>query len=266
MTNTAELGRWIPAKSVHLQGSGDCRLFCLPYAGAGASVFRNWQDFLPPTIEVVPVQLPGRESRWSEPPLEDLPLLAANLATAIRPFLSQPFALLGHSMGASIAFELARVLRRRKLPLPRHLFVSGARAPHVPDREPPVHHLPDVLLWKTIMRDYGAAEDRTPLNPEMAPVLLPILRTDFRMCESYKPSWEDPFPFPLTVYGGLHDRRVTYHDLAAWSGYTFGAFRMQLFPGGHFFLTRDRDLFLKVLSGDLTGLASSKKTVTCAAD
>jgi surfactin synthase thioesterase subunit len=266
MTNATELSRWIPAKCLHLQAPGNCRLFCFPYAGAGGSVFRNWQDFLPPTIEVVPVQLPGRESRWSEQPLQDLPLLAATLATAIRPLLFQPFVLFGHSMGALIAFELARVLRRRRLPLPRHLFASGARAPHVPDREPPVHHLPDVLLWKTVMRDYGAAQDRTPLNPEMAPVLLPILRTDFRMCESYKPSWEDPFPFPLTVYGGFDDRRVTYHDLSAWSGYTLGAFRMQLFRGGHFFLARNSDLFLKAFSGDLAGLASSKKTVTCIAN
>src|SRR5713226_5039901 len=169
-------------------------------------------------------------------------------------------------MGAYIAFEFARELRRRKLPLPRHLFVSGARAPHVPDREPQVHHLPDALLWKTVMRDYGAAQGEAPLNQEMAPVLLPILRADFRMCESYTPAWEGPLPFPITAYGGVQDRRVTYTDLLSWSGYTHRAFRMQLFPGGHFFLTGNRSLFLKAFSVDLGALAGLNKTLTCAVD
>ena len=171
MTNAAELDRWVYPKSVHLENSGNCRLFCFPYAGAGASVYRNWQQELPSTIEVVPIQLPGRESRWSDQAIPDLSLLATTLATALHPLLSEPYALFGHSMGALIAFELARVLRRRKLPPPMHLFISAARAPHIPDREPPVHHLPDVLLWKTVTRDYGAAQDGTPLNPEMASVL-----------------------------------------------------------------------------------------------
>jgi surfactin synthase thioesterase subunit len=266
MTNAAELHRWVYPSCAHLRSSGNCRLFCFPYAGAGASVFRNWQEELPSTIEVVPVLLPGRESRWSDQPIADLPVLATTLAAALHPLLSQPYALFGHSMGALIAFELARVLRHRKLPPPMHLFVSAARAPHIPDREPPVHHLPDVLLWNTVSRDYGSAQDGTPLNPEMASVLLPILRADFRMCESYQPSWEDPFAFPLTAYGGFHDRRVTYADLSAWSAYTIGRFRMQLFPGGHFFLARSRSLFLKTLSGDFAYLARSKKTVICRAE
>ena len=266
MTDAAELGRWIFPRSVQFGKSGNCRLFCFPYAGAGASIFRNWQEQLPPTIELVPVQLPGRESRWSDQPIGELPLLATTLSTVLHPLLSQPYALFGHSMGALIAFELARVLRRRKLPPPMHLFVSAARAPHIPDREAPVHHLPDLLLWKTVTRDYGAAQDGTPLNPEMASVLLPILRTDFRMCESYKPSWEDPFAFPVTAYGGIHDRRVTYADLAAWSGYTIGGFRMQLFPGGHFFPARSRSLFLKILSGDVAHFAGSRKTIRCKAE
>ena len=231
MTNPAELGRWIPVRSLRSPGSGGCRLFCFPYAGAGASVFRLWQDELPPGIQIVPVQLPGRESRWAEQPPARLTQLAETLAAALGPLLSQPYALFGHSMGAFVAFELARAIEREHLPLPRHLFVSGARAPHIPDREPPVHHLPDVLLWKSVMRDYGSNQDHAPLDREMAPVLLPILRADFRMCESYRPSPGEPLAFPLTAYGGLHDRRVTYDDLSAWSSYTLAPFRTQLFPG-----------------------------------
>lgn len=266
MTNAVELSRWIPVKSVRPPSSTACRLLCFPYAGAGASIFRNWQDELPPSIELLPVQLPGRESRWAESPFLDLPLLARTLRVVLLPVLFEPYALFGHSMGGLIAFELAREFRRQKLPLPRHLFISGARAPHIPYRELPLHHLPDSLLWEAVVRDYGAARDATLLNAELAPVLLPILRADFRLCESYAPPYEEPFPFPLTVYGGRNDPRVTYSDLISWSIYTRRAFRMQLFPGEHFFLNKDRSLFLKTLSNDLAGLACLKKTTTCAAD
>ena len=259
MTNAAELNRWIPAKSMRLLRAGECRLLCFPYAGAGASIFRNWQEELPACIELVPIQLPGRESRWSDRSFSDLPALAETLVQVLRPLLSEPYALYGHSMGTLIAFELARELRRREFPLPRHLFLSAARAPHVPDREPQVHHLPDVLLWKEVMREYSAAQDQTPLNPELAPVLLPILRADFRMCESYQPPLEAPLPIPITAYGGWQDRRVTYSDLAGWRGYTGEAFRMHLFPGGHFFPASNRAQFLKAFAGDLTPVAGLKK-------
>jgi medium-chain acyl-[acyl-carrier-protein] hydrolase len=266
MTNAAELRRWVYSNGGRSKRSADFRLFCFPYAGAGASVFRDWHKEVPSVADVVPVQLPGREGRWSEQPVQDLPLLAATVATALEPLLIEPYAFFGHSMGALIAFELARVIRRRGLPLPVHLFVSATRAPHVPDREPSVHHLPDVLLWKTVMRDYGAPQAGAALNPEMAAIVLPILRADFRMCESYKPSWEDPLPFPLTAYGGRHDLRVTYADLSAWSSYTTGPFRMRLFPGGHFFLSRDSAVFFKAFADDLAGLSAFKKTVRCAVE
>ena len=266
MTSFSELSRWIPAKSIRGLGLSECRLFCFPYAGAGASLFRNWREELPASIELVPVQLPGREGRWSEAPYLDLRELARTLALSLRPLLSEPYALFGHSMGGLIAFELACELRRQRVPLPRHLFISGTRAPHVPNRERLLHHLPDALLWKAVMREYGAAGGQTTLNPEMAPVVLPILRADFRMCETYAPSAKQPLPIPFTVYGGRLDRRVTYADLLSWNSYTHRRFRMELFPGGHFFLTRNRSLFLKVISSELAGLVGPKKKFLCAAD
>ena len=266
MSKLAELSRWIPGKAVRPLNPSACRLICFPFAGAGASTFRTWQDELPLNIELLPVQLPGRESRWSEPPFLDLSHLAETLRDVFLPVFSEPYALFGHSMGGLIAFELARELRRRNLPLPRQLFISGARAPHIPDRELRLHHLPDNLFWNAIQRDYGAARDPALLNPELAPILLPILRADFRMCETYAPRYEEPFSFPVTVYGGRSDRRVTYSDLIAWSAYTHRAFRLHLLAGEHFFLTTDRRRFLKTLSGDLTGLAGREKVNKCATD
>lgn len=268
MSHAAGLIRWIPARSARASHNAEVRLLCFPYAGAGASIFRGWHEELPPAVEVTPVQLPGRESRWAEAPFESIPLLAETLCEALGPLWGEPYALFGHSMGGLVAFELAREIRRKRLPPPRHLFLSGVRAPHIPDREPALHHLPDALLWNAVMRDYGAARDPALLNPELAPVLLPILRADFRLCESYAPEQEAPFGFPLTVYGGRLDRRVTYSDLMSWSLYTRRGFRLHMFPGEHFFLMQERRLFLRTLKGDLVDVRGGAVGVTrtCAAD
>jgi medium-chain acyl-[acyl-carrier-protein] hydrolase len=266
MPCAADFGRWIPSSCGRPLSSARCRLLCFPYAGAGASMFRYWAEKLPPWIEMVPVQLPGRESRWAEKPFLDLPMLAAALRVALHPLLCEPYALFGHSMGGLVAFEFARELRRRKLPLPYHLFVSGTRAPHLPDRELLLHPLSDALLWKTVMRDYGSGQDEAMLNAELAPVLLPILRADFQLCESYEPLCEEPFSFPVTVYGGREDRRVTYSDLLSWSTYTHRAFRLELLPGGHFFLVKNHGLFLETLARDLAALDGQKQNTPCAAD
>jgi len=265
MTNRSELSRWIPALFRNSRSSAGCRVFCFPYAGAGASVFRKWQEVLPASIDVIPVQLPGRESRWAEAPFTNLPLLTTVLRKVLVPLLDEPYAFFGHSMGGLIAFELACELRRNDLPLPRHLYISGTRPPHVPPRELSMHHLPDSLFWKSVVSEFGESGDPNLLNPDLAPVLLPILRADFRLCEAYSPAHEAPFPFPVTVYGGRQDRRVSYSDLIAWSAYTRRGFRAQLFPGGHFFIAKDRDLFLKTFSDDLSRLSVSKNATLCAA-
>ena len=113
------------------------RLFCFPHAGGGASVFRFWTTELAPGIEVYPIQLPGREGRWLEPPLTRISALVPALSEALRPLLQPPYAFFGHSMGAFVAFELARQLRRENRPGPATLIVSAARAPQIPDPDPP---------------------------------------------------------------------------------------------------------------------------------
>jgi surfactin synthase thioesterase subunit len=109
------------------------RLFCFPYAGGGASLYRGWSKALPLEVEVCSIQLPGREDRLREAPITSISLLVQALSYAIRPYLDRPFAFWGHSMGALIAFELARQLRREVMPEPGHLFVSGRGAPQVPN-------------------------------------------------------------------------------------------------------------------------------------
>src|SRR5262245_53203055 len=118
------------------------RLFCFPYAGAGAAVFRDWPRWFPPEIEICPVALRGRDSRWQEPPIDRMAVLVERLATELLPFLDMPYALVGHSMGGIVAFELARHLQWNRGQGPVHLIVSAARAPQIPDPEPPYSVLP----------------------------------------------------------------------------------------------------------------------------
>jgi medium-chain acyl-[acyl-carrier-protein] hydrolase len=131
------------------------RLFCFPFAGAGASVYRNWHHTLPKSIEVCPVQLPGREERLLEVPFTCLELLVVELSKVIEPYLDRPFAFFGHSMGASISFELARHLRRMNQPLPVHLFISGRRAPQILGTEATTYHLPDPDFIEELRRHLG---------------------------------------------------------------------------------------------------------------
>ena len=247
------------------------RLLCFPHAGAGASVFRGWEEEMPEGVELLPVQLPGRERRWHEPVFLNMTSLTRELAVALRRILETPYVLFGHSMGGLIAFELVRHLRRAKLSMPMRLFISSARAPHLPDREPPLHHLPDEQFLAHLAGQFGDAKDGALIDQELARALLPILRADFTVCETYQPSPERPLDLPLTVYGGRRDPMVVYSDLASWSAQTRRSFRLHLFSGDHFFFREERSDFLRLLAGDVADVmrrldASAKADDLDAAD
>lgn len=134
------------------------RLFCFPYAGGGASIYRDWTAALPPVVEVYPVQLPGRQSRLHELPFTRMSLLVPELVEGLQPYLDRPFAFWGHSMGALISFELARHLSHENRPGPLHLFVSGYRAPQLPRLEPPIHQLPEEAFIHELHRLNGTPD------------------------------------------------------------------------------------------------------------
>ena len=227
------------------------RLFCFPYAGSGAAIFRSWSPRLAPQIDVHPVQLPGRENRWMEPAVASLPSLVDALEQALRPYLDRPFAFFGHSMGALIGFELARQLRRHGGPSVLHLLVSGARAPQRKGPFPPLHRLPDALLVQQLRR-LGGTPDDVLRNPEVMSFLLPTIRADLTLCETYVHSLEPPLDCAVSVFGGMHDTIVTYDDLVAWRGQTRGAFSVFLCPGRHFFLHTAEAEMLEIAQRDST--------------
>lgn len=216
------------------------RLFCFPFAGGAASSFRTWPDQLAPDIEVCPVELPGRGKRLREPLFTGVLPLIETLTPALLPYLDIPFAFFGHSLGTMISFELARQLRRQEAQSPRHLFISGRRAPQVPARKPPLHNLPKSELIEEL-RQYNGTPETVLANQELMELFLPILRADFRMNETYTYTSEPPLNCPISVFGGLEDTDANSDELAAWGDQTSSTFTIDMFPGGHFFINNNKE-------------------------
>lgn len=226
------------------------RLFCFPYSGAGASIFRTWANLLPSDIEVCSIQLPGRESRIREPLFTSLLPLIHTMTPALLPHLDLPFAFFGHSVGALISFELARELRRLNYPSPLHLFISGRHAPHIPDPDPPIYQLPDTQFLEELRRFNGTPE-AVLQNAELMQLLLPIVRADLAINETYVYTCEAPLDCSISAFGGLQDKKASRNHLAAWSDQTNSTFTLRMFPGDHFFLKSHHTECLDAISQDL---------------
>jgi len=225
------------------------RLFCFPYAGGSEVAFRTWQQNLPETIEVLPIQLPGRGPRMKEPPLTRLAPLAQALTQSLRPEMDMPFAFFGHSMGGLIAFELARQLRREGGPLPVHLFISAKCCPK-DTNDLWAGELPDNELIQILQRFEGTPREVLE-NEELMQLLLPVIRADMKLCNSYVCDPEPPLPCPITVFGGLQDQRSGRKCLEGWQDYTSGRFILRMFPAGHFFLRTCESSILETISREL---------------
>lgn len=249
-SRTVRLEHWIAGARLDDPGAHQ-RLFCLPYAGGGASLFREWPRELAGGLEVYPVQLPGREERWSEAAFHELRGLVTALCEVVAAVADMPFALFGHSMGGLIAFELARELRRQDKPGPFHLFLSGLRAPQMPERHRPIHDLPN----PEFLREVGALNgipEAVLGHAEFMDVLLPTLRADLTLCETYRFHSEPPLECPISAFGGTDDPRVNAAELSGWAAHTKREFRPHFFGGDHFFVNSARSAVLQVLAKEAT--------------
>lgn len=250
MTTATALDSWIACRKPSPQAR--LRLFCFPYGGGGVSIFRAWSDGLPADVEVCPVQLPGRGTRLTEPPFTRLAPLIQALAKALLPLLDKPFVFFGHSLGALVSFELARQLRRQYAAQPVRLFISADRAPQIHYRDPPVHSLPEGEFLSELRRLNGTPREVLE-DEELRQVMLPLLRADFAVYETYRYSTEPPLDCPISAFGGLQDQRVSRGDLEAWRNQTSVSFSLRMFPGDHFFLNTTQPALLRVLSQELRG-------------
>jgi Predicted thioesterase involved in non-ribosomal peptide biosynthesis len=226
------------------------RLICFHYAGGGAHAYRNWERNLPPSIEVAAVQLPGRGVRLTEEPLTSVDVLLPGLMEGLTPALSKPFAFFGHSMGALIAFEVARSLRRLGKSLPVHLFVSGRGGPRERDWDVKLSELSEEELIAELER-YGGAPKEVLENTELIRLMLPTIRADFKICESYSYVPEAPLDCPISACSGLDDFEVKQERLETWREETSAAFKLRMFPGGHFYLQKSEPAILQAILRDL---------------
>lgn len=234
----------------HEASAAAVRLVCLPHAGAGAASFTRWLELFPPAISAVRVQLPGREDRAAEPPLRRVRDAVDALLPQITRLTDARVALYGHSMGALVAFELARTLSAAGDP-PAHLFISGRRAPHRPASTVPIHHLPDDAFVAEL-EAMGGTGGTVSRNPAFRRYALQLIRADLELCEEYI-YWPEPkLQCPITAFYGTDDPVVAVDEIEAWEMQTDAAFAVQAFPGDHFFHQRHRATIVANMAEALT--------------
>jgi medium-chain acyl-[acyl-carrier-protein] hydrolase len=244
--------RWI----AYTQPRADAamRLFCFPYAGGGASAFRGWARDLPPQVDVCLVQYPGRETRITEPVHTALSTLVRAAADGLAPLLDRPFAFFGHSMGALVAFELARLLQREGKRAPARLFVSAFRSPLLPFHTLLPFDLPTEEFKRRLRALDGTPKEALD-SPELMDFILPILRADCQVCDQYRIVDRSPLPCPITALGGLDDPEGGRDEMAQWQDLSAPGFALQMFEGGHFYQHGCRDELLATLRQALQALA-----------
>ena len=229
------------------------RLFCFPHAGGAASAYVPWARSLGDRpIEVAAAQLPGRGDSGKQPPCTDLDSIVGGLAEAISPLADRPYAFFGHSLGALVAFELARRLRDRGDGGPAHLFVSGAFAPQLPSDSAPLRFIEgDSAFLEAVAAKYGGVPKIVLEQADLRTALVPALRADLALTETYGYRAAPRLSCPITAYAGASDPIVSQERLAGWREHTTGEFSCRLFAGHHFYLNRERDALLADITGRL---------------
>jgi medium-chain acyl-[acyl-carrier-protein] hydrolase len=229
------LQRWLPFCRLDA-GRSKLRLLCFAHAGGSALVFHKWPEKLPWTVQVCAVQLPGRDRRLQEPFIKRMPELIDELSHALLPWIDRPVALLGHSLGAKVAFEFARRLAALpEAPEIAHLFVSGCPAPHLAHAEAPIYNLPDDQFMRRL-HEFGGTPKEVLANPDIMQFLVPRLRADFELDGTYTFTSGKRLTCPMTAWAGDSDSIVSADSLKGWAEHTSGPFRSQIFKGTHFAL------------------------------
>lgn len=235
-----DTGSWLRRSSTNERDGGAepvLRLVCFPHAGGGASSFNGWRQLVPETVELLRVQLPGREDNYSRPPFERTGEMVPELVQHLEPLFDRPVAFYGHSLGAIAAFEAIRELRRRGRPLPEVLFVSGRRAPQLPLSHPPYALAPEEQLLD-YLRAMGATPEKVLSNPRWREHLFPTLRADLKVSDLFSYTPGEPLPCPIYFFAGADDHFLKRHEWEGWAAQTTAEFHLRVLRGGHFF---DRD-------------------------
>lgn len=245
-----------------LPHAGQCeasrlRLFCFSYAGGGTAVFQRWRTQLAPQIEVCPVLTPGREGRFREDCIDDFDTMVSHIITAITPWLDQPFAFYGHSMGSLLAHAITQQLRKKHLPKPLHLFVAAHRAPHLKYRFPSVQAASNDRVVAWLNRFQGIPEAILD-NEDIMKIMLPRLRADLAVCESFQYRDTDVLDCPITAFSATEDTIVTNADIADWHTHTRAEFELIEIEGPHLFIRDSHNPCLSIIQKRLLSNLLSK--------
>lgn len=235
------------------------RLICFPHAGGSANAYRSWPQLLGPATEVHVVQYPGRADRFAEPFVDEMTVAADQIARELASQSGRPYALFGHSMGGALAYEVARLLNEWGVAPPDHLFISG-RQPPMHHRTGDVHTFDDARLAAELLR-LSTANAELLSEPELAELMFPIIRNDYRLIERYSPGDPTALTMPITVLLGTEDEELTVTEARDWRHYTQRQVTVRQFPGDHFYLIDQRhavaELIATALSADTIDASST---------
>jgi medium-chain acyl-[acyl-carrier-protein] hydrolase len=247
MSSTRVTNPWLLIRRANPQAR--LNLICFPYAGGGAQIFNNWHGTFA-EVQTCAVQYPGRGSRVKEQPFTDCRALVETFIPHLLPFLNKPFVFFGHSMGAIIAYEVARHVHELHGLQPERLIVSARRAPQIPLQEPTTYDLPDAEFVEELRRLNGTPQAVLD-NPELMQLMLGIIRSDFTLTQTYQYTPGPKLSCPVSVFGGLEDADVTREELEAWCELTSNACSLRMFEGDHFFIQTNEKTVLRIVNEQL---------------
>lgn len=227
-------------------------LFCFPYAGGNPSIYRDWHRYLPSSLEVCPIQLPGHGARMEEKPFFEIKPLINELANFFTDFSFQKKSIFfGHSLGALIAFELVREIKKRGGVEPSLFIASSCSAPHWPMvKTNDFSTLPDASLIE-YLRQLGGTPEEVLKDTALMKLFLPMIRADLKLTETYLYEEGELLSCPILACGGEHDSRVSLESLKAWDKQTSSTFKMQIFSGDHFYLHSSKEALLRKISEEI---------------
>lgn len=249
MNQTVNRDKWFLCRKP--KAGAAIRLFCFPFGGGGASVFRSWPEAMGDNIEVRALQLPGREARFRDALVDSIEALTRDVVDALAAYQDKPYAIFGYSLGSLLAFEVSRELRRRGMRMPRHLFIGAAQAPQREPPHPAITTLSDADFIQKC-EEYYQPEGEAWNNAELRELFLPVLKADIALCENYDYYQEEPLDCAVDVFAGDDDRATPLLETRYWTEQTTEKIGHHVFAGGHFFIDHSEPEIQRIVLNLLT--------------